>query len=73
MQSEKKYNVPKDTPYYLTTNDYRPAFKISRRKVLDDTNLDYYQKLLKKTNLDDTYFYNDSLKRIMKTSVHIKR
>lgn len=63
--------IYQELPYYLNTNNYRPGFKISRRKILPNTNVDNYLTLLEKTNLEDTFFYTDNIQTIMKSSIKI--
>lgn len=63
--------IYKELPYYLNTNNYRPSFKISRRKVLVNSNVDNYLTMLEKTNLESTFFYTDNIQKIMKNSLKI--
>lgn len=70
---EKDNKIYQELPYYLNTNNYRPSFKISRRKILPYTNVDNYLTLLEKTNLEDTFFYTDNIQKIMKSSLKIEK
>ena len=65
-------DIYKELPYYLSSNNYRPSFKISRRKILIYSNVDNYLNLVEKTDLEKTYFYTDNLQRIIKTSLKLE-
>ncbi len=66
-------DIYKELPYYLSSNNYRPSFKISRRRVLPYSNIDNYRTLIGKSNLENTYFYTESLQKIIKTSLKINK
>lgn len=68
---EKEKELYKELPHFLSTNNYRPSFKISRRKILDHSNVDNYLIFLEKTNLENTYFYTDNIQKIIKTSIKL--
>jgi len=65
-------NIYKELPYFLASNNYRPALKISRRRIIQHTNISNYLRLIEKTNLDPTYFYSDNIQKIMKNSIKLK-
>lgn len=69
--TEQKDSIYLELPHYLHTNNYRPSFKISRRKIFPYTNVDNYLTLLEKTNLEDTFFYTDNIQKIIKNSLKI--
>ncbi len=71
MSETNTNNIYIELPYYLNTNTYRPEFKISRRKILQHSNIDNYLILLEKSNLENTFFYTDNIQTIIKNSLKL--
>lgn len=60
-------------PYYKHNLEYRTGYKISKRKLSYTSSLDNYYNILKKSNVGDDYFYSESLNKIIRGSVKMKK
>lgn len=70
QNNESKQN--KELPCFVSSNNNQQPLKISKRKILPNSNIANYLVLIEKSNLDSTYFYSENIQKIISSSVKIK-